>query len=91
MASVCTWVVRIAWVLYLVALALLLIGTFGLFGQERDPLSGVFLVPLGLPWNLMLDALPEALLPWLAVLAPLLNIAIITWLCRRFARTVEGG
>lgn len=86
MGAVCTWVVRIAWVLYLVALAVLLIGTFGLFGQERDPLSGVFLVPLGLPWNLMLDAFPEASLPWLAALAPLLNIAILTWLCRRFGQ-----
>jgi hypothetical protein len=68
--------------LYLVALALLLIGTFGLFGQERDPLAGVFLVPLGLPWILWIDALPEVLKLWAASLAPLLNIAILTVLYR---------
>ena len=78
----CQWVVRIVGVLYLFALALLLIGTFGLFGQERDPLAGVFLMPLGLPWVLWLDGFPEVLLPWLAAMAPVLNLAILTLLCR---------
>ena len=84
MGAVCTWVVRIAWVLYLVALALLLIGTFGLFGQERDPLSGIFLLPLGLPWNQFLDLASEPVRPWFAALAPLLNIGILAALCRMF-------
>ena len=82
----CKWVIRIAVVLYLVALALLLIGTFGLFGQEQDPLAGVFLMPLGLPWVLWLDNLPDAVLPWVAVLAPLFNLALLYFLCRIFAR-----
>jgi hypothetical protein len=64
---------------------LLLIGTFGLFGQERDPLAGVFLMPLGLPWVLWLDGFPEIALPWLAGMAPLLNLAILIFLCRRLA------
>ena len=50
-------------VLYLAAFALLAIGTFGLFGSERDPLAGVFLVPLGLPWNRLLGGFPEAMRP----------------------------
>ena len=75
---------RIVGALYLAALALLIIGTFGLFGQERDPLAGIFLIPLGLPWNLWLDALPDPVRPWLAALAPMLNLAILTLLCRRF-------
>jgi hypothetical protein len=70
--------------LYLGALALYLIGTFGWFGQERSPLSGVFLVPLGLPWNLMLDWAPDRLLPWLAAAAPLVNVAILAAACRMF-------
>ena len=41
-------------------MALLLIGIFGWFGQEKDPLSGVFLLPLGLPWNLIADKLGVA-------------------------------
>ena len=85
-ASICNWVVRIAWVLYLVALALLLIGTFGLFGQERDPLSGVFLLPLGLPWNLLVDLAPEPAWPWLAAAAPLLNLVILMAVCRGLRR-----
>jgi hypothetical protein len=83
--SWCGWVVRILGILYLAALALLLIGTFGLFGQERDPLAGVFLMPLGLPWVLWLDGFPEIALPWLAGMAPLLNLAILIFLCRRLA------
>ncbi len=85
-ATVCKWVIRIFGVLYLLALALLLIGTFGLFGQERDPLAGVFLMPLGLPWVLWLNGLPEPVLPWLGALAPVLNLALLTALCRVLAR-----
>ena len=73
----CRIVLAIFAVLYLLALGLLLIGTFGLFGSERDPLAGVFLMPLGLPWNLMLDGFPEPALPWIAALSPLMNLLII--------------
>ncbi len=79
---ICQWVIRLAGLLYLLALALLLTGTFGLFGQERDPLSGVFLIPLGLPWVLWTGGFPEAWLPWSAALTPLLNLAILKSLCR---------
>ncbi len=34
---------------YLIALGILMIDPFGLFGRECDPLAGVFPVPLGLP------------------------------------------
>lgn len=67
---------------YAIALALLAIGTFGLFGQERDPLSGIFLMPLGLPWNLIGDRAGLSG-PWLAMLAPAINAAILYWLWRR--------
>jgi hypothetical protein len=82
----CKWTIRIVGASYLVALALLLIGTFGLFGQERDPLSGVFLIPLGLPWVFLLDGVSDALKPWLAALAPALNLFILMALCRAFQR-----
>ncbi|MFZ7094369.1 hypothetical protein [Primorskyibacter sp. 2E233] len=67
---------------YVLALVILLIGIFGLFGQEKDPLSAVYLVPLGLPWLLFVDWLPEVLLPSVGVLAPVLNLAILMFLCR---------
>ncbi len=72
--------------LYAVALFVFLTGTFGWFGQDTDPLSGVFLLPLGLPWVLAVEAAPETVRPWLAVIAPLLNLAILILVCRRVQR-----
>jgi hypothetical protein len=71
--------------LYLGALGLLAIGTFGLFGQEQDPLSGVFLIPLGMPWIWLADkvGLGGALV---AILAPLINLLILFALCRMLTR-----
>ena len=72
---------------YTFALAILAIGTFGLFGQERDPLSGVFLMPLGLPWNLAFSSFPDALGPWLAMAAPAVNLALIYVVGRLLTRS----
>jgi hypothetical protein len=86
----CKWFLGAFVLLYVAALALLVIGTFGLLGSPRGPLAGVFLVPLGLPWNLLLDGFPDALRPWFAAGAPLLNALILWVACRligtRFAR-----
>ena len=68
------------------ALGLLLIGTFGWFGQENDPLSGVFLIPLGLPWNQPLGHFPEGVTAWGAAVAPAANLLVLSLICRRFAR-----
>ncbi|MEQ8411217.1 MAG: hypothetical protein RIB52_06655 [Erythrobacter sp.] len=76
------WLFLIFLGLYALALALLLVGTFGLFGQERDPLAGIFLVPLGLPWNLIGDRIGLAG-AWLGILAPAINAAILLWIWRR--------
>ena len=73
-------------VLYVCALGLFAIGTFGLFGAERDPLAAVFLLPLGLPWIRFIDHTPEALRPWLAAAAPLLNLLILWMVCRLLHR-----
>ena len=76
------WAFIIFTLLYVLALILLAIGTFGWFGQEQDPLAGVFLLPLGLPWNWLGD---KAGLtgPVLAILAPAINAAILYWLWKR--------
>jgi hypothetical protein len=76
--------------LYASAIALLLIGTFGWFGNERDPLAGVFLAPLGWPWNRLVDFAPESLWPWLAAAAPVVNLAILALLCRLRFRSPSG-
>ena len=81
-ARICKFVVIAFGVFYVAALFLLAVGTFGLFGAERDPLSGVFLIPLGLPWNRLLGGLSEALLPWVGVLSPAVNLAILIAICR---------
>jgi len=69
-------------VLYVLAAGLFVVGTFGLFGSSSGPLAGVFLVPLGLPWNRMLDVFPDPLRPTLAILAPAVNLVIILLICR---------
>ena len=80
--QICGWVLRALAVLYLLALVIFLIGTFGLFGQARDPLSGVFLVPLGWPWNRLVDLAPQPAWPWLAAIAPMMNLGLLAVLCR---------
>ncbi len=86
-ARICKFIVIAFAVLYVAALAVLAVGTFGLFGVERDPLSAVYLLPLGLPWALLLDNVPEALAPWLGILAPGVNLAILVAACRFFRRS----
>lgn len=76
--------------LYGLALLVFAFGSLGLLGAERDPLSGVFLVLLGLPWNRLVDGFPEPAWPWLAAAAPLLNIAALWLLCRVTARPRAG-
>jgi hypothetical protein len=83
MNRTCRITLRAFLLLYVLALVLLVIGTFGLFGADRDPLAGVFLVPLGLPWNLLTTGAPEAMLPWLGAGAPLVNLFLIWLVCRR--------
>ena len=76
------WVVYIFAALYFLAVLLLLISTFGLFGQERDPLGGVFLLPLGLPWNIIADRIGLAG-PAAMIAAPAINLAILYAIWRR--------
>ena len=76
------WAFIVFAALYAIALFLLAVGTFGWFGQEKDPLSGVFLMPLGLPWNILADRL-GLVGPWVAILAPAINAAILYWLWKR--------
>ncbi|WP_051503891.1 hypothetical protein [Sphingomonas jaspsi] len=73
------WAALIVGLLYILALGLWLIGTYGLFGQERDPLSAVFLIPLGLPWNQWGEGLAVALA------APAANVVIL-WLLSALLR-----
>lgn len=73
MATVCRFVLRAFMLVFVVALFLFLVGTFGWFGSPQDPLAGVFLVPLGLPWNLLTDGVPDPFRIILAAAAPLLE------------------
>lgn len=82
------WAFIIFAVLYALAVFLLGVGTFGWLGQEQDPLAGVFLMPLGLPWIVLAD--------WMGVtgaavmlLAPAINGVILFWLWRRQSAAKE--
>jgi hypothetical protein len=82
----CRWLVWGFVAAYAAALVLLIVGLFGLFGSERDPLAGVFLIPLGLPWVLWAGRLPEVARPVAGALAPLVNLAVIVGICRAVRR-----
>ncbi|ARU15557.1 hypothetical protein [Croceicoccus marinus] len=71
--------------LYLCALGILAIGTFGLFGQEQDPLVGAFLLTIGMPWIAIADriGMQGALV---VILAPLVNLALLMATCRLLGR-----
>ncbi|MHA1128148.1 MAG: hypothetical protein ACTSRN_04240 [Alphaproteobacteria bacterium] len=83
MCKIILWILIIA---YIVALVLWAVGTFGLFGQETDPLSGIFLIPLGMPWNFLADYIPESMRAYAGVVAPLINIGILSLICRVIRR-----
>jgi hypothetical protein len=78
----CSLVVIVFAFLYALAFGLFIVGRFGLFGSPSGPLAGIFLMPLGLPWNRMFDVFPEPLWPTLAILAPTLNLVILVLICR---------
>lgn len=78
------WAFWILVTLYAAAFLLFLIGTYGWFGSEPGPLAGVFLMPLGLPWNLIGDRIGLAS-PALGILSPAINACILFWLWRRLA------
>ncbi|WP_108660465.1 hypothetical protein [Acuticoccus kandeliae] len=92
MTRTCRTLIGLFAILYFGALALFAIGALGLFGQERDPLAGVFLLPLGLPWNvLFLEGLPDWALFVSGLAAPLVNLAILILLCRYFSKRRACG
>lgn len=82
LSRLCRWAVIGFAALYAAAFALFLIGSCGWFGSPQGPLAGVFLVPLGLPWNVWLDGLPESVRPAAAAAMPALNLLLLWGLCR---------
>jgi hypothetical protein len=76
---------------YMVSLALFVIGLLGLFGQPKDPLAAVFVLLLGMPWTLLLDGAPEIVRPFLGLLTPAVNLAILYIVCRSLQRRQEKG
>jgi hypothetical protein len=63
--------------------------TFGWFGQPEILLSGVFLLPLGLPWILSVVVVPEIAKPFFTASAPLVNFMVLVFLCRKKQAAIE--
>ena len=74
------------------ALALFLLAVGGWLGAERDPLSGIFLIPLGMPWTLFIgpvgkfDPFGGVSPAVLVMLAPAVNLAILFSICSTLRR-----
>lgn len=84
--TLCRWVLAALALAWLFSLGIFAAGTYGWFGVEKDPLSSVFLVILGMPWVLLPfdEVVGEARLPLVGILAPLVNLGIVWMLCRLF-------
>ncbi len=90
-SRLCLAVLAAFLVAYVFVGALAVIGSRGMFGVEPDPLSVVWLVIIGLPWTLLLgilpgDSIPEFLARLFIALVPLLNLWLLSRLCRRHRR-----
>jgi hypothetical protein len=71
---------------YAAAAGLGAIGYFGLLGAQKDALSVVYLMLLGMPWIRLADAVPEPLALAALALAPLVNWLILRAICARLGR-----
>jgi hypothetical protein len=70
-------------VLWALSVAILAVGTFGWFGQERDPLSGIYVVLLGSPWVQLIGSAGVAS-PLVGIFAPGVNLLCLVLVCRMF-------
>lgn len=86
MMRTCRVVLTLFGLAYAFAVVLLIVGTYGLLGQEKDPLSGVFLLPLGFPWVYLFDPPADDLKLTMAIAAPALNLALMLLICRVLRR-----
>ena len=65
---------------------------WGWLSADRDPLSGMFLIPLGMPWTLFIgpvgkfDPFSGVSPAVLAMLAPAINLAILFSICSTLRR-----
>lgn len=82
MAKACRIVIWLFALAYLGATIVFAVGASGLFGVDRDPLAAVYLIPIGLPWNLAVDWIPVSTQTTLAILAPAINLFLVAAACR---------
>ena len=85
---VCRLILALYLLLYLAALYIAVVGSFGLLGHEPEALASVFLVFIALPWSfdvLLLTFLPVPIVipQVLLALAPLLNAWLIHRVCSK--------
>lgn len=85
---ICKWFTAALLIIYILALAIGLISSFGWFGQDRDPLAWVFVIILRLPLVTWIGGSADPMRLGLAASTPLLNPATVRLIYRlRFARS----
>ena len=78
---VCRLILALYLLLYLAALYIAVVGSFGLLGHEPEALASVFLVFIALPWTFLPG--PIVIPQVLRALAPLLNAWLIHRVCSK--------
>ena len=71
---------------FLAALGIFTSNMMGWFGQSPDPLSGIYLLPFGIPWNFLGAELSDPFPLIIGLGAPLVNLAILWGLWRWSAK-----
>jgi hypothetical protein len=75
--------------LFILALAVFASNMLDLFGQTPSALAGVYLLPFGLPWNLLGTELDDPFPLMFGLGGPLLNMAIL-WSLWRWSEKRKG-
>ena len=80
MKRFCRPVVLTLSLLYTLALFVLMLEIFGVVAGAMS-WANLLLIPIGLPWVLAESALPPSIGPWLVMIAPAVNLAILRLIC----------
>ncbi len=84
------WIFWAFLIAFAAALGFFASNMLGMFGQTPDALAGLYLLPFGLPWNMIGMELPDPYPLFIGLGGPIINLAIL-WLLWRWSEKRKGG